>query len=91
MCVVLFGPESHDFLSWLTLELSAGLQNTRQCICRDWKTLENQSANLQANPGLEGISSKLFFCLEEGLKMNSNCSFIVYGYDPFQLLSVNFF
>ena len=39
----------------LTLELSARLQNTQQCICIDWKTLEIQSANLQANSGLEGI------------------------------------
>ena len=50
------------------LELSARLQNTWQCICSDWKTLENQSANLQANSGLEGILSKHFFVHKKALK-----------------------
>ena len=57
-CVVLF-LAVNIMISWFvsTLELSARLQNTRQRIWRDWKTLENQSANLQANSGLEGILS----------------------------------
>ena len=58
----------------LTLELSARLQNTQQCIRGDWKTLENQSANLQANFGLEGILSKHFFCSEEGFKVRTALS-----------------
>ena len=50
-------------ISWfvLTVELSAGLQNTRQCICSDWKTLENQSAKLEVNSCLKGILPKHFF------------------------------
>ena len=36
-------------ISWfiLTLKLSARLHNLRHWVCSDWKTLENQSANLQ--------------------------------------------
>ena len=37
------------FLDARSLELLAKLQNTWQCTCSDWKTLENQWANLQAN------------------------------------------
>ena len=50
-------------ISWfvLTPELSAGLQNTPQCICSDWKTLENQSAKLEANSCLKGILPKHCF------------------------------
>ena len=57
-CVVLF-LAVNIMISWFvsTLELSARLQNTRKRIWSDWKTLENQSANLQANSGLEGILS----------------------------------
>ena len=62
-CVYVFFWAVNIMISWfvLTLELSARLQNTRQCICSDWKTLENQSANLQVYSGLEGILSKHFF------------------------------
>ena len=67
VCVVFFWPWT--MISWfvLTLELSARLQNTRQSICSDWKTLENQSANLQANSGLEGILSKPIFLFRRRL------------------------
>ena len=41
-------------------------RNTRQCICSDWKRLENQSENFQANSGVEEILSKPFSCSEEG-------------------------
>ena len=44
----------------LMLELSARLESTRQHICNNWKTLENQLANLQTHLGLEGILSKHF-------------------------------
>ena len=55
-------------ISWfvLMLELSARLQ----------KTLENQSANLQANFGLEGIISKHFFCSEKGFKVGNALSLL---------------
>ena len=48
------------------LELSARLQ----------KTLENQSANLQANFGLEGILSKHFFCSEKSFKVGNALSLL---------------
>ena len=57
--------------------MSARLQNTRQPICSDWKTLENQPANLHAQSGLEWILSKHFFSSGRRLS-SSNCSFIVY-------------
>ena len=51
--------------------------NTLSCICSDWKTLENQSANLQTHSGLEWILSKHLFSSGRGLS-SANCSFIVY-------------
>ena len=82
------------FLEVRSLELLARLQNTQQCICSDWKMLENQWANSQANSykkKSQGILSKhflgqkrarkfelLFHCLPE--TANDHC----------QLLSVNF-
>ena len=60
------------FLNARSLELSARLQNTRQCICSNWKMLENQWANLQANSYLkksQRILSKHFSCAEEGFKV----------------------
>ena len=78
MCVRFFWAVN-IMISWFvfTLELSARLQNTRQCICSDWKTLENQSANLQANSGLEGILSKHFFFVQEKA-LKFELLFIVY-------------
>jgi len=73
----------------LMLELSAGLQNTRQYMCSDYKMLENQSANLQANSGLEGILSKHFCSSEEGFKVRTALSLFTVN-DPCQLPSVNF-
>ena len=70
MCVVFFLAEN-IMISWfvLALELSVRLQNTLQSICSDWKMLENQSANLQANSGLKGILSKpIFFVQKKALK-----------------------
>ena len=81
------------WISWfLALELSAGLQNTRQCICSDWKTLENQSANLITHFGLEGILSRHFFFVVqffESLRrrlLSSNCSFIACVADALNLV-----
>ena len=82
----------HPPFSWfvLTLELSARLQNTRQYTCSDWKTLENQSANLQANSGREGILLKhVFFFSEEGFKVRTALSLLIVN-DPCQLPSVTF-
>ena len=78
-------------ISWfvLMLELSARLQNTWQYICSDQKKLENQSANLQANSGLEGILSKHFCSSEEGFKVRTALSLFTLN-DPCQLNSVNF-
>ena len=61
MCVVFF-LNVNIMISWfvLTLELSAILENAWQCICSDWKTLENQSTNLQANSGLKEFSQSIF-------------------------------
>ena len=58
------GPEKlHRYIFlFLTLELSAKLQNTRESISSDWKMLENQSARF----GFEEIPSKSFICSEEG-------------------------
>ena len=53
----------------------ARLQNTRQPICSDWKTLENQPANLHTHSGLEWILSKHFFFLqEEGFQVRTALS-----------------
>ena len=60
------------FLDARSLELSARLQNTRQCICSDWKMLENQWANLYKQILIKKItrnSLKVFFCAEEGFKV----------------------
>ena len=84
MCVLFF---RREYI--LTLELSARLQNTRQYIYSVWKTLGNQSANLQANYGLEGILSKHFFCLEDGFKVRTALSLFTVN-DPCRLPSVNF-
>ena len=63
-------------ISWfvLMLELSSRLQ----------KTLENQSANLQANFGREGILSKHLFCSEKGFKVGNVLSLFTVN-DPCQL------
>ena len=61
------------------LELSSRLQ----------KTLENQSANLQANFGREGILSKHFFCSEKGFKVGNALSLFTVN-DPCQLSAGNF-
>ena len=61
---------------------------TQQCICSDFKMLENQSTNLQANSGLKE-TLKQFFCSEEGFKDRTTLSlFTVNG--PCQLPTVNF-
>ena len=75
-------------ISWfvLTLELLARLQNMWQCICSDWKTLENQSTNLQAlNFGLEGILSKHFFVQKKSstLFWRSHSAWYKYAPEPF--------
>ena len=49
------------------LELSARWQNTWQCICSDWKTMENQLTNLKTHFGLEGIPSKLILVQKKAL------------------------
>ena len=71
----IFGCEDHDFptsfLGARSLELSATLQNTRQCICSDWKMLENQWANLYKQILIkksQGILSKYFFVQKKALK-----------------------
>ena len=76
----------------LMLELSARLQNTRQCICSDWnKALENQSTNLQANSGLEGIISKHFLVQKKALKFELLFHCLLQTVNgPCQLPSVNF-
>ena len=78
-------------ISWfvLMLELSARLQNTWQYICSDQKKLENQSANLQANSGLEGILSRHFCSSEEGFKVRTALSLFTVN-NPCQLPFVNF-
>ena len=73
----------------LTLELSARLHNTRQCICSDWKTLENQSANLQKNFGLEGILSKHLLFRRRLLKSRTALSLFAVN-TPCHLPSGNF-
>ena len=60
------------FLDPRSLELSARLQNTRQCICSDWKMLENQWANLYKQILIKKItrnSLKVLFSAEEGFKV----------------------
>ena len=58
-------------ISWfvLTLELSTRLQNTGQCIYSEWKTLENQSANLHLYVSLKEFSQSIFFFSEEGFQV----------------------
>ena len=53
----------------LTLELSARLQNTRQGICSDWKTLENQSAIYKHILALKEYSQRISFTAEEAFKI----------------------
>ena len=78
MCVVFFGPWT--MISWfvLTLELSARLQNTRQSICSDRKTLENQSANFLSKfwPWRNSLKAD-FFVQKKALKFEL-CCYIVY-------------
>ena len=60
------------FLDARSLEWSARLQNTRQCIYSDWKMLENQWANLYKQILIKKItrnSLKVFFSAEEGFKV----------------------
>ena len=68
----------------MILELTARLRSTWQCICSNWKMLENQSANLQANSGLEAL-----FSSEEGFQVQTAFSLFTVN-DPCQLSSVNF-
>ena len=70
-------------ISWfvLMLELSA----------RSQKTLENQSANLQANFGLQGILSKHFFVQKTALKFEMLFHCLLWTVnDPCQLSPGNF-
>ena len=74
---LIFGSEDNDFLNFFggdarSLELSARLQNTRLCICSDWKMLENQWANLYKRilvKKSQGILSKYFFLQKKALKI----------------------
>ena len=83
-----------SFSDTRSLKLSATLQNTRQCICSDWKMLENQWANLQANSYFKKMtrnSQKAFFVQEKALKFEMLFHCLLYtANDHCQLLSVNF-
>ena len=64
-------------ISWfvLKLELSTRLQNTGQCIYSEWKTLENQSANLCLYVSLKELSQSIFFFgSEEGFQVRTALS-----------------
>ena len=82
-----FGCEYHDLLICFDARTVGYLQNTRQWICSDWKTLENQLTDLQANSRLQGIWS--IFYSEEGFKVWTALSLFTVD-DPCQLPSVNF-
>ena len=61
------------FFDTRSLDLSARLQNMRQCICSDQKTLEN-SGQIYKQIFIKKIyitrnSLKAFFCAEEGFKV----------------------
>ena len=81
--IAIFGSLFCPWRSWFPdlfcrQPVSARLQNTRQRISSDWKTLEDHPANLHTHSGLEWILSKHFFFSSGRRLSSSNCSFIVY-------------